>query len=75
VWPVVERAIEAFAAEPNGGLIVELSATARYDSRQFYGLAIKHRLPTLSYSGPRRRRPDGLSREFGRNVSASCISR
>ena len=45
-----ERAIEAFAAEPNGGVIAQLSALIRYPPQLFFGLMAKHRLPSISYS-------------------------
>jgi putative ABC transport system substrate-binding protein len=45
-----ERAIGAFAAEPNGGVIAQLSALIRYPPQLFFGLMVKHRLPSISYS-------------------------
>jgi putative tryptophan/tyrosine transport system substrate-binding protein len=47
----LEHAIEAFAAEPNGGLIIRPSAgTATYDSRQsILRLATLYRLPVIHW--------------------------
>src|SRR5260370_1034836 len=42
-----ERAIAAFAAEPNGGLVVPASGLAAVHSAQIIALAAKHKLPAV----------------------------
>jgi putative ABC transport system substrate-binding protein len=58
VWPVrilarnageLERALEAFAAEPNGGIIVSPSARVGDDVGLINRLAVQHRLPAIYY--------------------------
>jgi len=44
-----ERAIEAFAAEPNGGAIVNANVAYIYSQPLFFELMIKHRLPAIYY--------------------------
>jgi putative ABC transport system substrate-binding protein len=43
----IDRAVEAFAQEPNGGLIVVVSSWATVHRDLILGLAAKHRLPTI----------------------------
>ena len=43
----IERGIAAFAAEPNGGLIVAVSSTGSVHRALIISLAAKHRLPTV----------------------------
>jgi putative tryptophan/tyrosine transport system substrate-binding protein len=43
----IERAIAAFAREPNGGLIVVVSSWATVHRDLILALAVKHRLPTI----------------------------
>ena len=42
-----EHAIEAFAAEPNGGVIVEVSALTDYPDQRLFGLMVEHQLPAI----------------------------
>jgi putative tryptophan/tyrosine transport system substrate-binding protein len=44
----MERAVVAFAGEPNGGLIVTPSAQARLFRDLIFALAARYRLPTVS---------------------------
>ena len=44
----MERAVVAFAGEPNGGLIVTPSAQARRFRDRIFALAARYRLPTVS---------------------------
>lgn len=43
----IERAIAAFASEPNGGLLVLPDATTSAYARDIIGLAARHRLPAI----------------------------
>jgi putative tryptophan/tyrosine transport system substrate-binding protein len=43
----LERAVDAFAAEPNGSLIVHPPSLAGIDHEWFFWLTEKHRLPTI----------------------------
>jgi putative ABC transport system substrate-binding protein len=43
----IERAIDAFAAEPNGGLLVMPDGTARSNREIIIRLAARHRLPAI----------------------------
>ena len=43
----IERGMHAFAAEPNGGLIVAVSSTGSVHRALIISLAAKHRLPTV----------------------------
>jgi putative ABC transport system substrate-binding protein len=43
----IERAVTAFAAEPNGGLIVTPSTQATVHGRLIVSLAARHKLPTI----------------------------
>jgi putative ABC transport system substrate-binding protein len=43
----IERAVAAFAREPNGGLIVTESGPAIVHRELIIGLAVRHRLPTV----------------------------
>jgi putative tryptophan/tyrosine transport system substrate-binding protein len=43
----IERAVTAFAAEPNGGLIVTASSQATVHSSLIVALAARHKLPTV----------------------------
>jgi putative ABC transport system substrate-binding protein len=49
------RAIESFAAEPNGGLILGRGLGSEL-GREFYRLAEQYRLPSITSSLPRRDR-------------------
>jgi putative ABC transport system substrate-binding protein len=46
----IVRAVDAFAAEPNGGLIILPPATSAANRQTIVRLSIQHRLPTLHYS-------------------------
>ena len=56
----IERAVSAFAGEPNGGLIVALSARVLLHRTLIVILAARHRLPLPRPSLRRRRRLDFL---------------
>jgi putative tryptophan/tyrosine transport system substrate-binding protein len=43
----IERAINAFAREPNGGLVVQSSPAANVHRNQIIALAARHRLPAV----------------------------
>src|ERR1700716_868362 len=43
----IERAVAAFAREPNGGLIVAVSSSATVHRDLIIALAAKHRLPAI----------------------------
>ena len=62
----IERAIAAFARDPNGGLIVTASALAQASRAMIVTLAARHKLPAI-YSLPllrRRWRPDLLWADY-----------
>jgi putative tryptophan/tyrosine transport system substrate-binding protein len=62
----LERAIEAFAAEPNGGLIVRVSTQPFLSLPRFFGLMVKHRLPAIYQNSLNA--ADGGLMSYGANV-------
>jgi putative ABC transport system substrate-binding protein len=50
--PEIERGINAFAQEPNGGLLVLFGGTALENRDLITGLAARHRLPAMYTSRP-----------------------
>jgi putative ABC transport system substrate-binding protein len=61
----LERAIDAFAAEPNGGLVLLPPPPSRSSRELIYRLALKHRLPTIYPS--RQLISEGLMMGYGAN--------
>ena len=76
----LERAIAAFAAEPNGGLVLVPPPPLSSNRELIYRLALKHRLPTI-YGGGYANAEDGMMISYGsddveaRRAAATYVDR